>query len=78
MVLLDLHPATTPISALTPFQLVVNEVEIDGKMSRYAFHMGDQRGAVRFAGSPKAQHTLSIAEFSVTMTNDALIAETRR
>jgi phospholipid/cholesterol/gamma-HCH transport system permease protein len=36
-------------------------------MRRNALYKGDQRGSVGLAGRPKAQHALSIAEFSATM-----------
>jgi phospholipid/cholesterol/gamma-HCH transport system permease protein len=67
LVLFDLHSATATVSTLASFQLVIDEFEIDGKMGWNALHKGYQCGPVRLAGRPKAQHSLSIAEISVTM-----------
>ncbi len=68
LILLDFHPAAPSEAALAPLQFVIDEVEIHGEMRRKAFHESDQCLAMRFTGRSKAQHALSIAEFSVTMT----------
>src|SRR5215467_11359701 len=69
LILFDLHPPAAPIAPLPAFEFMINEVKIDGKMRWEALHQGDQGRAVRLAGRSKAQHPLSIAEFSVTMAS---------
>jgi phospholipid/cholesterol/gamma-HCH transport system permease protein len=69
LILFDLHPAPAAIAPLAAFEFMINEVKIDGKMRWEALHQGDQGRAVRLAGRSKAQHPLSIAEFSVTMAS---------
>jgi len=72
LVLFDLHSTAAAIPALATAEFVVDEIEIDREVGRNALYDGDQGRSVGFAGSPKAQHALSIAEFSVTMTSMAL------
>src|SRR6476646_6066082 len=69
LILFDLHPAPAAIAPLAAFEFMINEVKIDGKMRWEALHQGDQGRAVGLAGRSKAQHPLSIAEFSVTMAS---------
>src|SRR5579883_3097752 len=68
LILFDFHPAAAPIAALAAFEFVIDEVKIDWKVRRNALHYSDQGGAVGLTGRSKAQHALSIAEFSATMT----------
>ena len=42
LILLDFHAAASAIAALTPFQLIIDEFEIDGEVCRNAFHERDQ------------------------------------
>jgi phospholipid/cholesterol/gamma-HCH transport system permease protein len=72
LIFLDFHPAATAVPALAPFQFVIDKLEVDGKVCRNALYNCDQRWTVRLAGRPKAQHPLSIAEFSATMATMAL------
>ena len=67
LIFLDLHSAAATVTALPPFQLVIEEFKIDGKVSGKTFDQSDQCGSMRLASGPKAQHALSIAEFSATM-----------
>src|SRR5262249_7180828 len=69
LILFDLHPPAAAIAPLAAFEFMINGVKIDGKMRWKALHQGDQGRAVRLAGRSKAQHPLSIAEFSVTMAS---------
>ena len=68
LILLDFHPSATAIPTLAAFQFVIDELKIDRKVRRNALHEGDQGWSVRLSGGSKAQHSLSIAEFSATMT----------
>src|SRR5262249_44525537 len=72
------HPSAATVAALTPLQLVIDKVKIDGKVSRNSLQKGDQGGTMGLAGRPKAQHALRIAEFSVTMAHDAFFVESCR
>src|SRR4051812_384358 len=48
---------------------MIDKVKIDRKMRWKALHQGNESGSVRLAGRSKAQHPLSIAEFSATMAS---------
>src|SRR5215471_14444757 len=78
MIFFDFHPAAPAITALAPLQFVINEIEIDGKMGGNTLDECNKCGPVRLSSRPKAQHALSIAEFSATMTDDASLAESCR
>src|SRR5579862_4570626 len=61
LVLLDFHPAAAAITTLPPFQLMIDEFEIDGDMGRKAFDERDQGLTMRLAGRSEAQHGSSIS-----------------
>ena len=52
----DGHPAAAAVAALAPPQFGGDRVEIDRQTGRHAFEDGDERLAVRLAGSEKTQH----------------------
>jgi hypothetical protein len=57
----NFHAAASTIPSLSPFEFVVDEFEIDGKVSRNAFDERDQSLAMRLTGRSEAQHRSSIS-----------------
>jgi phospholipid/cholesterol/gamma-HCH transport system permease protein len=72
LIFLNFHPSAPAVASLPPFQFMIDKLKVDGKVCRNALYNCDQGWTVRLAGRPKAQHPLSIAEFSATMATMAL------
>jgi hypothetical protein len=46
LIFLDFHPAAAAVAPLPPFQFVIDELKIDGKVCRNALYNCDQRWTV--------------------------------
>ena len=67
----DGHAPAAPVAALTPAKLRGDGVEIDREAGRHAFEDGDERLAVRLAGSEKTQHRSVILSEKIARPGDA-------
>ena len=56
LISLNFHPAAAAVTALAPFEFMIDEFEIHGQMGRDTFYKSNQGLAVRFAGRSEAQH----------------------
>ena len=72
LIAFNFHSAAAAVTALTPFEFMINEFEVDDQMSRETFDQSNEGLTVRFPSGSEAQHGLSIARNCLTLKESFL------
>ena len=72
LIAFNFHSAAAAVTALAPFEFMINEFEVDDQMSRETFDQSNEGLTVRFPSGSEAQHGLSIARNCLTLKESFL------